>query len=89
MKKRAVFLMFTILISCTKNLDSESLPTQPYLLVLGVAQDAGYPQIACQKDCCKRVYQNSENKRLVSSIAIIDPISNQSWLFDATPDFTQ
>ncbi|MBT8188522.1 MAG: MBL fold metallo-hydrolase, partial [Croceitalea sp.] len=59
-----------------------------YLLILGVAQDAGYPQIACQKSCCQRVYKNPKNKRLVSSIALIDPISNESWVFDATPDFT-
>ena len=61
---------------------------EPYLLILGVAQDAGYPQIACQKSCCQRVYKTPKNKRLVSSIALIDPISNESWVFDATPDFT-
>ena len=59
---------------------------EPYILVLGNAQDAGYPQIACQKECCQRVYKNPEFKRLVSSIAIVDPISNESWIFDATPD---
>jgi len=62
---------------------------KPYILVLGVAQDAGYPQIACQKECCQRVYKNPKNKRFVSSIAIVDPISNESWIFDATPDFSE
>ena len=61
---------------------------EPYILVLGNAQDAGYPQIACEKECCQRVYKNSEHKRMVSSIALVDPISNESWIFDATPDFT-
>jgi len=61
----------------------------PYILVLGIAQDAGYPQLACKKECCQRVYDNPRNKRLVSSIALVDPISNESWVFDASPDFTE
>ncbi len=61
---------------------------EPYLLVLGNAQDAGYPQIACKKACCQRTYEDPSTKRMVSSIAVIDPISNESWMFDATPDFT-
>ena len=61
---------------------------EPYLLVLGNAQDAGYPQIACKKECCQRTYEDPSTKRMVSSIAVIDPITNESWMFDATPDFT-
>ncbi|MGB0929203.1 MAG: MBL fold metallo-hydrolase [Chitinophagales bacterium] len=57
--------------------------------VLGIAQDAGYPQAACQKNCCKRAVEQPENKRLVSCLALIDPISQQRWLFDATPDFRE
>mgnify|MGYP003638502416 CR=1 FL=1 len=89
MKVNGIFLILLIvLFSCAP---TEKKPvidvSEPYILVLGNAQDAGYPQIACEKDCCKRVYENPENKRLVSSIALVDPISNESWIFDATPDF--
>lgn len=83
-------LVLLFLLSCGKKEERILLETkQPYILILGTAQDAGYPQIACQKECCKRVYKHPENKRLVSCIAIVDPISNESWLFDATPDFTK
>ena len=61
---------------------------EPFIVVLGNAQDAGYPQIACQKECCQRVEKNPKNKRLVSSIALIDPLTNQSLMFDASPDLT-
>lgn len=74
----------------TKNSESNQgqlSPKSPYILVLGNAQDAGYPQINCQKDCCKRLDKNPELSRFVSSIALVDPISDQSWIFDATPDF--
>lgn len=66
-----------------------SLTTEPYVFILGVAQDAGYPQINCTKDCCNRVYDEPSHARLVASIAIVDPISKEEWVFDATPDFTE
>ncbi|MBV1887931.1 MAG: MBL fold metallo-hydrolase [Urechidicola sp.] len=79
-----------MLFSCqpSKKQEIQTL-VNPYVFVLGVAQDAGYPQANCEKECCQRVYTNPENKRLVSSIAIIDPISNEEWIFDATPDFSE
>jgi len=64
-------------------------PSNPYIVVLGIAQDAGYPQINCQKACCERVREHPELARFVSSIALVDPVHNQSWIFDATPDFNQ
>lgn len=66
-----------------------STPSNPYIAVLGIAQDAGYPQAACQKSCCKRAVEQPENKRLVSCLALIDPVGQQRWLFDATPDFRE
>ncbi len=64
-------------------------PKTPYIAVLGIAQDAGFPQAACQKACCKRTVEQPESKRLVSCLALIDPISQQRWLLDATPDFRE
>jgi pyrroloquinoline quinone biosynthesis protein B len=61
----------------------------PYIMVLGVAQDGGYPQANCQKKCCKKVYANKAKPQYVSSIALIDPISKEKWIFDATPNFPQ
>ena len=79
-----------MLFSCTAKNEKNELPIdQPFILVLGNAQDAGYPQIACTKACCQRVNDDPANRRLVSSIALIDPVSNESWIFDATPDFTE
>jgi pyrroloquinoline quinone biosynthesis protein B len=60
----------------------------PYIKVLGIAQDAGFPQANCNKDCCKSVFEHPELRKSVTSLGLIDPISNESWIFDATPDFT-
>lgn len=61
--------------------------SDPYIFILGIAQDAGYPQAGCEKQCCKRVYEQPENGRFVVSLALVDPVSNENWIFDATPDF--
>jgi pyrroloquinoline quinone biosynthesis protein B len=60
-----------------------------FLVVLGNAQDAGYPQIGCNKDCCKSFWQHQQSKKLVTSLALIDKTTNQYWLFEATPDITE
>jgi len=78
-----------LLFSCKKE-ESKSpieIDKNPYVLILGTAQDAGYPQAGCEKACCQRVYEKPENGRFVVSIALVDPISNENWIFDATPDF--
>ncbi len=58
----------------------------PYVIVLGVAQDAGYPQAGCNKNCCKDAWKDHSKRKNVSCIALVDPISKEQWIFDATPD---
>ncbi len=60
-------------------------PTQ-YITVLGIAQDAGFPQINCNKDCCKAFYNEKESKKLISCLGLVDLKTSKKWLFDATPD---
>jgi pyrroloquinoline quinone biosynthesis protein B len=62
---------------------------KPYILILGTAQDGGFPQAGCKKECCRSVWENKIPHQSVSSLALIDPISKQKWIFDATPDFPE
>lgn len=59
------------------------------VIVLGIAQDGGYPQIACQKSCCKEVWNKIKKRNYVSSIALIDHTAKEWYLFDATPDLPE
>lgn len=59
------------------------------ILVLGIAQDAGYPQAGCQKDCCVQNYEGKLAKQKVSCISIVDTVSQSYWIIDATPDFKE
>jgi pyrroloquinoline quinone biosynthesis protein B len=61
---------------------------QPFIVVLGVAQDAGIPHPGCNKACCARRWDNPSQRKRVSSIGLIDPTSGERWLFDATLDLT-
>ena len=54
------------------------------LVILGTTQDAGKPQIGCQKSCC----QNLNNRFFVASLGISDTKNNKNYIFDATPDIT-
>ncbi|MEK7254610.1 MAG: MBL fold metallo-hydrolase [Bacteroidota bacterium] len=66
-----------------------SLKTKPFVLVLGIAQDAGFPQAGCQKDCCRAAWRQPQKRRMVSCLALVDPAAGEAWLFDATPDFPE
>lgn len=56
------------------------------VIVVGVAQDGGYPQAGCRKSCCEAVRRGEASRRQVSGLALLDPASGAYWLFDATPD---
>lgn len=82
---KLVFLLF-FYISLTGFSDQEK---SPYVIVLGTAQDGGAPHAACQKVCCLDKWNNPSLHKKVSSIGIVDPISSEVWLIDATPDFPE
>ena len=56
------------------------------IIVLGTAQDGGFPQVGCLKECCSRAWKNDALSRKVSSLAIIS--NDDCWLIDVTPDFS-
>ena len=65
------------------------IKNQPYVVILGVAQDGGAPHAACEKSCCIYKWNDPTLHNKVSSIGIVDPISNEVWMIDATPDFAE
>jgi pyrroloquinoline quinone biosynthesis protein B len=66
-----------------------SLDTLPFVVVLGTAQDAGYPQAGCPKSCCTVTQNVLSQRRNVSCLAIVDPSTSERWMIDATPDFRE
>ncbi|MEZ6015913.1 MAG: MBL fold metallo-hydrolase [Planctomycetota bacterium] len=78
--------------SSERPLDRSSAPAgrvpthEPYVVVLGVAQDGGYPQLACDAPLCVAARRDPSRARHVASLLLVDPRDGARWLFDATPD---
>ena len=70
-------LIFLVFFSYSQTSESD------YIQVLGIVQDAGYPHIGCEKDCCEQV---SPGDYFVSCLGLVDKTNNKRYLFDATPD---
>ncbi len=82
------FIFFSCKPEVKQKPKKEIKPNQ-YITILGVAQDAGFPHINCDNDCCNAFYDGTESKKLVSCLGLVDLKNKKKWLFDATPDMTQ
>ena len=83
-----LLLTALVLAACTSRPGETSRPASPegpFLIVLGVGQDGGYPQAGTKPGEA----WEPERRRLVSSLAIVDPASGERWLIEATPDFRE
>lgn len=56
----------------------------PRLVVLGTAQDGGFPHAGCSCERCARARGEPNRARRVASVAVVS--GQRAWLIDATPD---
>jgi pyrroloquinoline quinone biosynthesis protein B len=57
------------------------------LVVLGIAQDAGIPQLGCEQALCRSIREGKRRPERVASLGLVNTALNKAYLFDATPDF--
>ncbi|MGW8121425.1 MBL fold metallo-hydrolase [Roseivirga echinicomitans] len=81
----ALFLfLFT---ACSDTNKQREIPTEsPFIVILGVAQDAGYPQ-AGQKQEWELIKERAARPKNAVALGLVDPTTKQRWIFEATPDF--
>lgn len=98
MKNFLPFFLICLFISCSSDkpiqetkqaVQTQSNTPEVFLTVLGIAQDAGYPQAGCQKTCCETVRNGREDAKRVSCLGLVDKKTGQTYLLDATPDFRE
>ncbi|HEV8658874.1 MAG TPA: MBL fold metallo-hydrolase [Thermoanaerobaculia bacterium] len=87
MKRIAIAAVFSVAAGFSPPDGALKRAATPYVMVLGIAQDGGYPQAGCNRPDCVAAWRNLKLRRHVSSLAIVDPVSHQRWIIDATPDF--
>ena len=78
-KIQIVFILFLPLIAFAQ------ANTTYTLKVLGVVQDGGLPHLGSNKLCC----DETQSKRHVTSLMLINNKNNYSYLFDASPDINE
>ncbi len=59
------------------------------LHVLGVAQDAGYPQLNCYKPHCQAGWDDPSAKKYATALGVLDHGTKHKFLFEATPDIRE
>lgn len=64
-------------------------PSAVSLHVLGVAQDAGYPQAGCFAAHCLSGWQGDKPHLSAVSLGVFDQRNGKRYLFEATPDFPE
>src|SRR5580700_324661 len=57
------------------------------LVVLGIAQDGGIPQLGCDEGVCHEIRLGHRKRERVASIGLVNATLKQAYLIDATPDF--
>jgi pyrroloquinoline quinone biosynthesis protein B len=95
---RFCFLLLLLFCACQKNKDIPQTNNFPAfetadtsavsLILLGTTQDAGSPQINCNKNCCTKLFEHPDHTRKVIALGLIDTYAQKSYLFEATPDIS-
>jgi pyrroloquinoline quinone biosynthesis protein B len=57
------------------------------LVVLGIAQDGGIPQLGCDDPVCQAIRAGQRKPERVASIGLVNTVLQKAYLIDATPDF--
>ena len=81
---RSILLLVSISLS-----DLLAAQNEPFIYVLGIAQDAGYPQAGCFLQHCLPGWENPELRHGATSLALVDPVTETKYLFEATPNLPE
>ncbi|MDC7996577.1 MBL fold metallo-hydrolase [Gilvibacter sediminis] len=95
--KRVLILWFSVmLMGCSEQPKKQSATavsvpsvSQTSLIVLGNLQDAGAPQLGCQKSCCADKINNPNPLDAVVSLGLVDSNTQKNYLFEATPNISK
>jgi hypothetical protein len=82
-------ILLAWLSASTPRVSAEGQGPSPFALVLGTAQDGGLPQMGGNTDLDRAARLDPKLRRLVASLLVVDPGSEERFLIDATPDIRE
>jgi pyrroloquinoline quinone biosynthesis protein B len=82
-----LYLFLLIVISCKKQetAKTQEVQSSTYIIVLGIAQDAGFPQINNPSEF-ELLKNGARQQELVVALGLVDKVAKKKYLFEATPD---
>ena len=87
MRRGALAACVVAALAWTAEKDRGPFPAGWELVVLGIAQDAGIPQLGCTQALCASIRAGKRKPERVASIGLVNQALGKAYLFDATPDF--
>lgn len=88
-RKKTIYTLFFSIAYMLLTAQGQIAQSGIEIVVLGIAQDAGYPQLNCQKQCCKRVFDNPSLAEKVVSLAVYNAKEKHYFLLEASPDISR
>lgn len=85
----AFFLLIQCACSGNKHATAPTKTDELFLVVLGIAQDGGYPHAGCQRNCCRQVYDGRQAPKMPVCLGIVDRANQKLYLLEATPAFPE
>lgn len=82
-------LLVVVMVIVTDAAPRAEAAEKAWLYVLGIAQDAGYPQAGCYRPHCMPPRKDPSLRRLATSLGLVDEGSKRKFLFEATPDINE
>lgn len=86
------FLLFVLLgLPACSRYSNHQKATEPALclVVLGIAQDGGYPHAGCRRNCCQQVYDGQLKPRTPACLGVVDRENRKLYLLEASPAFPE
>lgn len=84
----SLFLLLIVACRSGKHRTDSLVPEgELFLVVLGIAQDGGYPHAGCRRDCCRLVYEGKKEKRSPVCLGLVDRSAGKVFMIEATPEF--
>ena len=94
MNLRVLLAISLLCFACAKKKDVENqiIPSvkadSPYITILGIAQDGGYPHINNPREF-ENVISGRTKREKVVSMGLVDPLASKKYLIEATPDMPE
>ncbi|MFN0214360.1 MAG: MBL fold metallo-hydrolase [Saprospiraceae bacterium] len=67
--------------------NAHSLKDNCFLIVLGIAQDGGYPHAGCQRECCQLVFSGKQKPKFPVCLGLVDKRAGKVFMLEASPAF--